>query len=243
MKNNEASLFVFIASIIIGILTSLNINFNRTYNRFFLSTKQYQDAYNNRTKLRNEVSNLQDEYEELSSKLRRYEYGDKNYYSVIGELENELNKSKMITGQLDVEGEGIKITLNDGSNDLFFDSSDESILDRIIHNYDIVYVINDLRNAGAEAISINGQRVIDRTEVYCDGPLLRVNGVKIAAPFYINAIGNKEVLKNYMLADEGYLTFLMNRQIYVNLEQADKIRIQAYTNVIGKEYITATRGN
>ncbi|MCM8711011.1 DUF881 domain-containing protein [Clostridium sp. SYSU_GA19001] len=242
MKNNEASLFVFIASVIIGILISLNINFNRTYNRFFLSTKEYQDAYNDRTKLRNEVSNLQDEYEELSSKLLKYEYGDKNYYSVIGELKDELYKNKMITGQLDVEGEGIKLTLNDGSND-FYDSYDESILDRIVHNYDIFYVINDLRNAGAEAISINGQRVIDRTEVYCDGPLLRVNGVKIAAPFYINAIGKKEVLKNYMLSDEGYLNYLKIRQIYVYLEEADNIKIQAYTNVIDKQYIAEVKGN
>lgn len=49
MKNNEASTFVFIASIIIGILISMNISFTRTTDRVFLSAKQYQDSYNYKT--------------------------------------------------------------------------------------------------------------------------------------------------------------------------------------------------
>lgn len=237
MKNNEASLFVFIASIIIGILISLNINFNRTYNRVFLSTKQYQDAYNLRNRLRNDISDLQDKYDELSTKLLKYDYSGKNKASIIQEVQNDLDKNKMILGELDVEGQGVKITLNDASNDFFDDAVDLNVLDKIVHNFDIVYVINDLRSAGAEAISINGQRVIDRTEVYCSGPFLRVNGVKISAPFYIYAIGNKSVLNNFMLSDANYLKYLMSRQIFVNVEEMDNIKIQAYTNIISDDFI------
>lgn len=239
MKNNEASLFVFIACVIIGVLISLNINFNRTYNRMFLSSKQYQDAYKERYKIQNDVFNLQDEYEELNAKLRKYELGDKNQYLVVQEIQNELEHNKMIIGAYDVQGEGIKIVLTDGTYS-FDEVADESILDKIVHNYDITYVLNDLRNAGAEAISINGQRVIDTTEVYCDGPLLRVNGVKIAGPFYINAIGNKESLRNYMLADENYINlYLLGRGIQVQVEEASSIKIQAYTNSTDKKFLSA----
>lgn len=239
MKNNESSLFVFIASIIIGILISLNINFNRTYNRVFLNTKQYQEAYNDRNKFRTEIGNLRDLYNELNRKLLKYEYSNNNRSSVIEEVQNEIDTNKIITGQIDVEGEGIKITLNDASSDLFYEDADLNVLDKIIHNYDIYYVLNDLKNSGAEAISINGQRITDRTEVICDGALLRVNGVKIAAPFYIFAIGDKDVLKNYMLADENRLNILENRQIDVDVKEMDSIKIQAYTGSIDKTFITS----
>lgn len=238
MKNNEASLFVFIACIIIGILISLNINFNNSYNRVFMSTKQYQDAYNERNRLRNDVIKLQEEYEDMKMKLNKYEYGSDDEDSVVSELQEELKNNKLMIGGLDVVGEGITIKLTDGSYS-FDDEFYDNILDRIIHNYDITYVINDLRNAGAEAISINGQRVIDTTEVYCDGPLLRVNGVKISAPFYINAIGNKETLKNYMLAEDNYINlFLINRGINVEVEEVNQIKIQAYSNSIKKNFLT-----
>lgn len=236
MKSNEASLFVFIASIIIGILISLNINFNRTYNRVFLSTKQYQDTYNLRNRLRSDISDLQDKYDELSTKLQKYEYGGKNRTSIIQQVESDLNKNKMALGELDVEGQGIKITLNDADNDSFDDTSGSDVLDKIVHNSDINYVINDLRSAGAEAISINGQRVIDRTEVICYGALLRVNGVSIGAPFYINAIGNKAALNSFMLSDGSWLKYLMMRQIYVDVQEMDNIKIQAYNNIITDDF-------
>lgn len=241
MKNNEASLFVFIASIIIGILISLNINFNRTYNRVFLTTKQYQDAYNQRNKLRSDINNLQDNYDELYDKLRKFEHGDKSINNVDQEIKSELDKNKMVLGQTDLQGEGISITLKDVSNNLFYNDNDPYILDKLVHNYDIVYVINDLRNAGAEAISVNGQRVIDRSEVICDGPLLNINGVKITSPFYVSAIGNKDVLKKYMLSDENYLRYMISRGINIEVKELDDIKIQAYYHELNKNFINAVK--
>jgi uncharacterized protein YlxW (UPF0749 family) len=239
MKNNEASLFVFIACIIVGILISLNINFNRTNNRVFLSTKQYQDAYEQKNKLRNDISNLGDQYYDLNYKLNKFKAGGKNQITVVQELENELDQNKMFLGEEDVEGQGIIITLKDVSNESYYNSQDPDLLSKIIHNYDLNYIINDLKNAGAEAISINGQRVTDRTDFYCDGALIRVNGVKIATPFYISAIGKKEVLNSYMLADENYLKFMISRTISVNVNESDDVKIQAYTNDITKDFLSS----
>jgi uncharacterized protein YlxW (UPF0749 family) len=241
MKNNEATLFVFIASIIIGILISLNINFNRTYNRVFLTTKQYQDAYNQRNRLRSDISNLQEHFDELFEKMQKFEYGSEDDDKVINEINSELKNNKMILGQMDVEGEGISITLNDAGNALFDNYDDPNLLDKLVHNYDITYVINDLRNAGSEAISVNGQRVIDRSEVICDGTLLRINGVKIASPFYLSAIGNKQVLKNYMLADDNYLKYMISRGIYVDIKEKDVVTIQGYSNAVNNNFVKAVK--
>ena len=60
MKNNEATIFVFIASIIIGLLIAMNIGFEGKSN--FLDVKQYNEAYNERSKLYSELNNLKQQY-------------------------------------------------------------------------------------------------------------------------------------------------------------------------------------
>jgi Uncharacterized protein conserved in bacteria len=228
MKNNEANTFVFIASIIIGILISMNISFSRSSERVFLSTKQYQDAYNYKNKLYNDIVGLVEQYDKYSSKLEKYKNNEQSQEQVTDEIEEELRENEIITGKTPVEGQGIKISLNDASIEDVENAFDYQL--RLVHNTDIIQVLNDLRNAGAEAISINGQRIVDSSEVYCSGPFLRVNGVKIAAEFNIYAIGNKEVIYNYMMSNENYLKTLMIRKINVKVEKTDKIQIPAYTD-------------
>lgn len=240
MKTNEASVFVFMASVIIGILISLNINFNRDYNRVFLSAQQYQDAYNDRNKLINDISSLQKQYYDYNSKLNKYKYGDKNQHQVLGEMESELLKNKVELGTIDVEGSGIKISLSDASAE--FDNNQIDYEYRLIHNTDMIQVINDIKNAGAEAISINGQRIIDRSEIICDGPFLKVNGVKVPGPFTIYAIGKSEVLKNYMLLEDNYLEqILIPRKINVDISELDNVKIPAFEGIISSEYLSTNK--
>lgn len=241
MKYNEASLFVFIACIIVGILISLNINFSRTNNRVFLTTKQYQDAYEQKNKLRNDISSLSEQYYDLNNKLDKFKSAGKDKIAVVEELDKELNQNNMFLGKEDVEGQGIIITLKDVSNEADYNIEDPDLLSKIIHNSDLNYIINDLKNAGAEAISINGQRVTDRTAIYCDGTLIAINGVKIATPFYISAIGKKEELSNYMLADENYLKWMIGRTISVNVNELDDIKIQGYTFDITKDFLSSVK--
>lgn len=228
MKNNEANTFVFIASVIIGILISMNVSFSRSSEMVILSAKQYQDAYNQKNKLYNDILGLLEQYDKYSSKLEKYKNNEQSQEQVTAGIAEELKENEMVLGKTAVEGQGIKINLNDASTEDVENAFDYQL--RLVHNTDIIQVLNDLRNAGAEAISINGQRIVDSSEVYCSGPFLRVNGVKIAAEFSIYAIGNKEVLYNYMMSNENYIKTLMVRKIKVKVEQSDKIQIPAYTD-------------
>lgn len=237
MKNHEAEIFVFIASIIIGILISMNISFSRGTERVFLSTKQYQDAYNYRNKLYGDIAALMEQYDSYYEKLSKYNSNERNQAHVTETIKEELNQNNIILGKTAVYGQGIIVTLNDASEEDINNAYSYERELRLIHNTDIIQVINDLKNAGAEAISINGQRIIDRTEIYCSGPFIRANGVKIAVPFTIDAIGNKEVLNNYMLSNENYLKTLMTRKTRVSVEQSDEINIPAYSGEEKNEYI------
>lgn len=234
MRNSEGSIFLFIASIIIGILISMNISFARETNFRFLSSKEYQDAYSYRNQLVNNVSNLNNEYLKYLDKLDNYEKNIINRNKIIEQINNELIQNKSLIGHSEVEGQGIKITLMDATTDFIEDPILYQL--RLIHDMDMINVVNDLMNAGAEAISINGIRLVASSGIYCNGAFLRINGVQISAPFYINVIGNKETLKGYMLADDNYLKSLMFREIQVEVTEEDKIKVPAFEGRLEYKY-------
>lgn len=239
MKNNEATIFVFLASIIIGILVSLNINFGKKTERIFLDAKQYQDAYNTKVKLQTDISGLRNQYNHYYDKLQKYEALSRNGDEVLKAVKEEIITNTSELGYADVHGPGIKISIEDASTSDFGDIDDYNA-SKIIHNVDIVYLINDLRTAGAEVIEINGQRITDRSEVYCDASFLSVNHVKIAAPFAISAIGNKEALKKYMEDPSSYLTILRGpiHDMIVGVEAQEDIVIKANEGKPKSSYVT-----
>lgn len=235
MKKNEANILLFAACVIVGILLALNINITKAGTYTYLNSGQYMDAYNYKTRLQNEISMLMNQYTEYDDKLKLYESASNDKNKVLKEMQKDLEESNMLLGRTDVEGQGVVIILNDADSSLFNNTFDDQF--RLVHNTDILFVINDLINGGAEAISLNNQRITYASEVYCNGPFIQVNGVKIAAPFVIKAIGNKQVLYNYMVSDENYLQSLILRKLNVQIKQADKFTIPAYKSDLKAEYL------
>ncbi|MBU3159000.1 DUF881 domain-containing protein [Clostridium frigoris] len=232
MKNNEATIFVFIASIIIGILISMNIGFNGKSN--FLDVKQYDQAYNERTKLYSELNSLKQQYYSTSVKLKKYDTGDEKTLQVSKEIKKEVVNNNLIIGKSDVHGQGVKITLEDGA-----DSFDENVtMNQLIHDSDIVQVINDLKNAGAEAISVNGIRVVYNNWGLCYGSSIDLNGVKIVTPFYISAIGNKDVMYNYLTLEQTHTSLLQSSDVKINIAKSDNIKIYAYNGEFVYKYMS-----
>ena len=234
MKNNEATIFIFIASIIFGLLIAMNIGFEGKNN--FLDVKQYNEAYNDRNKLYSELNNLKEQYYNTNSKLKKYNRGNEKKYGVTDVIKKEISYNNMLLGKSDVEGPGVNIILDDNTDEL----DDSPIMNRLVHDSDIVKVINDLRNAGAEAISVNSQRIIYDNFGLCYGASIELNGVKIVAPFYISSIGNEDVLYNYLTLEQTHITNLKGRKVKVSVAKAHNIKILGYNGKIGYNYMRAT---
>ena len=230
MKNNEATIFVFIASIIVGLLIAMNIGFEGKSN--LLDVKQYDEAYTERSKLYSELSNLKEEYYNINEKLKKYDSGYNETDEVKKQIQAEVSNNKVILGSTDVEGPGVRITLNDAAN---YDPNGGS--GQLIHDSDVVRVLNDLRNGGAEAISVNGERIVYNNYGFCGGPYIDLNGIKIVAPFYINAIGNEDVLYNYLTLEQTHITSLKGRDVRVNVAKMDDIKIYEYNGIFSYKYM------
>lgn len=230
MRNNEATIFIFIASIAIGILISMNISFKKVNARTFLNGKQYQEAINEKNKLYSENSNLKEKYNDYYEKLKKYESKLSDQKEIREEVGKEIFENRLQLGNIAVQGPGLRIVLKDADKKLFEGGTYEENQLKLIHNTDLIQVINDLKNSGAEAISLNGQRITNTSDVYCDGTLIGINGgIKLLAPFYIDVIGDKASIREYMLRSDGYLQILMVRKIYVDIQEKDKIIVPAYS--------------
>lgn len=240
MKNNEVNVFLFIACIIIGILISMNMSFNKNAIRVVLSTKQYQDASYEKLQLESQINSLIDELKTMNSKVQTYDSGFNSTKTVTDELNKEIQKNKMDLGYTAVTGEGIRFSVSDASEYLKFSTAEDR--NYIVHDYDIMNILNDLKDAGAEAISINGQRIISTSSIFCSEVLIDINGVEFPKPFNFEAIGNKATLLSYMDSDENYLKYLRYvRKIHWDIETVDNLTIPAYNGNIKSDKISEAK--
>lgn len=140
---------------------------------------------------------------------------------------------KFLSCTVPLEGEGIIIRLNDSSKTA---KPNENQNLYVIHDDDILRVINELKAAGAEAISINGQRLTAISEIRCAGPTLSVNNVRSAPPYEISAIGEKKTLENSVKMRGGVEDTLKIWGIQIEIETKDKIYIPAYKGTARHSY-------
>ena len=96
--------------------------------------------------------------------------------------------------------------------------------------------MNALKNAGAEAISINDQRIVNPTVISCAGNIIKVNGEKIGSPFKIKAIGLTEKLYGALTMPGGYLELLETAGIQVKVEKSNNITIPKYEGIYNFQY-------
>lgn len=186
-------------------------------------------------KYKEKYDNLLKETEKVDAQLQeQIESATKNN-SELEEAKNQINEGNKTIGLAEVTGPGVIITVADSEID---SNSVVDATDFIIHDTDILKIVNELKNAGAEAISINNQRVILTTPIICGGNIININGERIGSPFEIKAIGLPEALAN-LSRPGGWLSKLEKRGIKVSaIKKSNSITIPKYSGVLNFKYIT-----
>lgn len=234
MKFNEGKILLLFSGILTGIvITSFLVNSSISPTSF-MTYEQYENMSTQVNGLHHEIRGLRREMDNLSKKLRKYETSGQKDKSVVESLEYDLNNAKLIYGTTAVYGPGIKLTINDRhttesySSDIAFD---------ITHNTDLLYIVNDLKNAGAEAISINNKRIVGSTSITCEGPVIMINGEYIVPPFKILAIGDPDALEYALNLPESHYKDLEIRKLFLRIEKSKKIKISPIDNINKIKYI------
>ncbi len=143
------------------------------------------------------------------------------------ELLNEiLLRREMQAGYQKLQGKGVIIELMDSEEEAGDGENPNNLL---IHDQDILILLNDLKVAGAEALSVNGQRIVARSEIKCSGATITINGTTYGQPFIIKAIGDPKQLEAAVLSPDSYGDIL--QQLYhirLKTEIKDFVEIGAF---------------
>lgn len=185
----------------------------------------YNDVVEERDGLTEQVGQLQSELELYRQQAASGDEGSEA-------LKAELEQMEITAGLTDVEGPGVTVVLEDSTQANV--TGDEA--DYLIHDNDILSVINELRSAGAEAISLNGERILATSEVRCTGAVVTVNGRRYAAPYVIFAIGDPDTLYSALTMRNGVVDILSQWGITVRVTASDQLLIPAYSGTVDYQY-------
>ena len=195
--------------------------------------------------LRDEINQWKDVYDtaterinELNAKITEYQTSAAEDDKTVALIKTELDNAKNLAGLVAVQGPGIIITLDDTEalKQIAIDAGYYDPNAYIIHDSDLVMIVNELLSAGAEAISINGQRITGRTEIRCTGPQVLINGIRIVAPFKIYAIGDEKTLEGALKLRGGIISSIKADNIDVTINTSGDIMIPAYEKTITYQY-------
>lgn len=154
-------------------------------------------------------------------------------------VREENEQLRLQAGLTDVEGRGLLVTIDDSAKPVVKGENPNLYL---IHDEDILRVVNELRAGGAEAISINEQRLLGTSEIRCSGPTVTVNGRVLGAPFVIKAIGDSKTLNSALTIRGGVVDSLKHWGIKVDIQEEEYIRIPAFEGNFHNEYLKVSQG-
>lgn len=215
MKRHHYSIGLTVICSLLGVMIGVQYN---TVKQQSLSTEQQRlsEITQALQQTQTERDALQEKNEMLEKTIQ--EYQDGTYGGT------DAQQLRIFAGLTAVSGAGVHVTMNDSSGNK---SGDMNAY--LVHAEDLLSVVNELNGAGAQAISINGQRMVAGSAITCSGSIVTVNGVRVAAPFEILAVGDAEVMQSALKFPGGVVDSLAPWGIEITIRREASVTVPAYT--------------
>lgn len=227
MKKGQVTITITIG-LVICILTAVIFVQFKTINQTDITSLENMRE----DELRTEISNFKQKVEEISkeiadtdSKIAEYQKAINTNKEASELLVKELEQQNNILGKNAVKGNGVIVTLTDTK-------------EQKISGEDLRALLNELKQAGAEAISINGQRIVyDSYVVDVTSGWISINGKKDVSPYEVKAIGNPTYLESGLSKKQyGFIDTKLQEGKNVTLKRENNITIDKYSGDLNMEY-------
>lgn len=232
MGNKNKLFIIIIIFIIAGFITGAQFKQNQGSSDIITIRSLYEDQKSIQNE-QIEIERLNKSLIDLSDKLESYYSEEYDVGDIIDSLEQDLKTNKILAGQGERKGPGIRIRMEDS---LQYEEG-QNLNNFIIHNSDILQIINDLRGAGAESIAINGVPVVWNSKIDCNGATIKIGREIFAPPFIIEAIGNPEKLEGILIAPESIIQLMKLWDIQIYISKRSNISIKGINYIPQFEYL------
>ena len=232
-KINKATLVLSIVSgaIALVLIASMFVQFRTVNESKELDIEGLRDD-----ELRTQIASYKSKYEETMEQYNANQNTINEYETAINEnkettelLDQEINQAKSLLGLTDVKGSGVIVTLTDTEDALYTYIAD-----------DLIMLLNELKYAGAEAISINDNRIINLADIVTlnDGLIILYGDVRLTSPYVVKAIGDPTYLMSTLsIKNSGYIDQMKANGMAIDVKQDNNIEIGAYTGDLDVKYL------
>ena len=224
-KRVVAAITLGIVCFVLTIAIFVQIKTTNNSNSTVAQTMEENDLRDQVLRMKEKYDNIYAELQNATKKLEQVRENATKDDSEAKAKQEELRLNNMLLCQSDMTGEGVIITLKDGTTNNSDVLSSLTATDVIVHNSDLLQIVNDLKNAGAEAISINGERIVQTSSITCEGIIIKINNKKLGSPYVIKAIGSAATLETSLSIPDGYLDIMKNDGVIVDIKKSDGLTV------------------
>ena len=189
------------------------------------------------------VSALQERVAELSAEIE--ELSEQQVGGAVAEVQEQVNTVSGPAGLTPLEGPGLTVTLNDAPERVR-DSAGDRVSETIVHSQDVQAVANALWAGGAEAMTVQGQRVVSTTGIKCVGNTILLHGVTYSPPYIFSAVGDPAALQESLYDSpyiQAYLSAVDQWRLGWDVEVESSIEVPAYAGTTDMRYARAVGGD
>jgi uncharacterized protein YlxW (UPF0749 family) len=164
--------------------------------------------------------------------------------SQVAALQQQVDALRKPAGLAPVAGPGLTVVLSDAPKDKIDEATADGVGadELVVHQQDIQAVVNALWAGGAEAMTIQGQRVVSTTGIKCVGNTVVLHGVPYSPPYRISAIGDPGLLEASLAASDyidAYLTVVRAHGLGYEVTSSTRLELPAYAGSTALKYAEA----
>ena len=193
-----------------------------------------------------EIAAMEKDIAALREEIDALQKGEQGERNISRNLQMDMQLQQTAAGLTELSGEGIVITLDDNSSGALAakagDPANYRPNDYIIHDKNLLYLVNELRAAQAQGIAINNQRIAFSSDIRCVGTVIMVNTTRVAPPFEITALGNARRLKNAIEEGREY-HYLTENKFPIEVKTAENITLPPYSGSINPKYLATANSS
>lgn len=225
MRKNHYLFALTLICILLGMIIGIQYNTVKKQNSL-TENQRLTELTATLKKVQEEKEALQARLEEKEKIIKDYENG-LNFGATVENLQSEIGQLRAFAGLTEVRGAGVRVTMNDSSIKKGGDSNAY-----LVHAEDLLAVMNELNMAGAEAVSINGQRIVGKSSVSCAGSIVMVNGERVAAPFEVLAVGDGDILQSALKFPGGVVDNLAPWGIEITIKKEAEVVVPPFIQTV-----------
>lgn len=222
MRTRDGQLAIALACVVLGLMLAMQFRVQQNIRQTTLPNPRFEEVTQRLRETEQDRDRFRAELNDVRGRLAEALSGQ----GAVEALRKEAAELRLVLGLTAVKGPGLVVTLDDSQTTARPGQGPEVFL---IHDDDVLRVVNELRAAGAEAISINDQRLVAMSEIRCAGPTISINNTRTAPPIKIHVIGPPETMEAALKMRGGVIDTLTYWGIQVSIRREAELTVPAYT--------------